>query len=374
MDQTVTDYNATRFSEDRGTLCHAPSVNLNFEQTGNATACCYNRRFILGRYPAQTVSEIWEGARIHQMRELLAKGDLSQGCQLCMQQLQARNYSGLRARPFDGMNRNPKAKHSDGPVPRMMEFELSNVCNLECVMCNGYFSSSIRKNRERLEPQKNVYDEAFVEQLVPYLPYLLQTKFLGGEPFLNPIYYKIWEKIVEVNPSIDACITTNATIMNKKVKDLIFKLKPSFIISCDSLDKKTYESIRVNASFDAFIENLGVFMKASSYAGKFMAFSVCPMVNNWKTLPQILQFANENTICLGINTVVWPPQLSIKNLEPGEILKIIVYLESQFAPDLARHSNWWVRNNFHTYQDMLKQFRYWAAEKVGRPAEAVTHA
>jgi MoaA/NifB/PqqE/SkfB family radical SAM enzyme len=79
--------------------------------------------------------------------------------------------------------------------PRVMEFELSNECNLECVMCNGYFSSSIRKNREKLPASVSPYNDQFVDELDQFIPHLTDAKFLGGEPFMIDIYLKIWERI-----------------------------------------------------------------------------------------------------------------------------------------------------------------------------------
>ena len=68
-----------------------------------------------------------------------------------------------------------------------MEFSISNVCNLECVMCNGNFSSAIRAHRDQLPPAKSVYSNAFDPVLRSILPHLFRAKFLGGEPFLIPV-------------------------------------------------------------------------------------------------------------------------------------------------------------------------------------------
>jgi MoaA/NifB/PqqE/SkfB family radical SAM enzyme len=76
-------------------------------------------------------------------------------------------------------------------MPKVMEFELSNECNLECVMCNGSFSSSIRKNREKLPPIISPYNDDFVNELDAFIPHLTDAKFLGGEPFMIEIYLKI---------------------------------------------------------------------------------------------------------------------------------------------------------------------------------------
>src|SRR5205814_4784152 len=97
--------------------------------------------------------------------------------------------------------------------PRIMEFCLENTCNLACVMCNSLLSSSIRKN-EHLPPLKKQYDEHFADQLIPYIPYLKEAIFSGGEPFLIPLYYKIWEQMLDINPDITICVVTNGSTLN----------------------------------------------------------------------------------------------------------------------------------------------------------------
>jgi hypothetical protein len=84
-------------SEERTTACPAPLINLHFSQLGVVTACCFNRAHVLGVYPKSTVREIWEGAAAAELREALARGDLSRGCEKCAQQIQARDFGGSHA-------------------------------------------------------------------------------------------------------------------------------------------------------------------------------------------------------------------------------------------------------------------------------------
>ena len=48
------------------------------------------------------------------------------------------------------------------PLPMRLEFNIHNACNLQCVMCHGLASSSIRAHREGLPALANPYDETFV--------------------------------------------------------------------------------------------------------------------------------------------------------------------------------------------------------------------
>jgi MoaA/NifB/PqqE/SkfB family radical SAM enzyme len=360
----VRDYNSIRAPGDRGAVCHAPFVSLNFEQNGNVTACCYNRKFVLGRYPDHSVAEIWEGAPIRELRAALERADFTKGCQLCLEQLESRNFSGMRSRFFDGL-RDPA-----GPAaalrPRIVEFELSNACNLECIMCSGYFSSSIRRNRERLPPMPNAYDDAFVEQIRPYLTELAWAKFLGGEPFLNPLYFKIWDAIAASGSAVKTVITTNATILSPKIKRLLDRLKPYLVLSIDSLDRANYERIRKNASYDGMRANLDYFIDYARRQARTVDIVVCPIRDNWRDMPDLFRFAQDRTIQIGINTVNWPVEVSLRSLTRPELSEIVAQLAQAnpfgSEPDAARATPWEravFGNNRAAYLSLINQIAAW---------------
>jgi sulfatase maturation enzyme AslB (radical SAM superfamily) len=170
--------------------------------------------------------------------------------------------------------------------------------------------------------------------------------------------------IIAVYSAIDASITTNATIMNDRVRRVLEKVRPTISVSCDSLDKKTYESIRVNAKYETFFENLMIFRDSARVSQKALALSVCPMQNNWKTIPDILRFCNESAACIGFNTMVWPLDLSIQTLPKPEITKVVKFLEAECSPDFKTDSRWWVRHNYGVYQSMLNQLKFWASDET----------
>lgn len=357
----IKTYNESRGPLIGSSVCHAPQVSLNFEQSGNATACCFNRQFILGTYPRQSVAEIWNGERIEALRKTLSENVLPSGCQLCRHQLEAANFSGLHAHYYD---RPYAASLEEGGVlvPRLMEFELSNACNLECVMCNGFFSSSIRKNRELLEPKRSPYDDSFAEQLRPFMKDLRATKFLGGEPFLNPLYFKIWDIIADENPKMHVSITTNGNVMNTKVKEVVQKLQPGIVLSCESLNPDRYQSIRVNGNFDEFQKNLDYYLAQEHRIQKGLSLAVCPMQQNWMDLPDLLYFCNQRNLSIGFNTVVWPLKFSIKAMAKKEIQKIHSFLNEAGKAQVGTPENKIVRENYANYLGMVSQIEYWAQE------------
>lgn len=170
-------------------------------------------------------------------------------------------------------------------------------------MCGGMWSSSIRANREKLSPLNTVYSESFVEELREFIPYAKRINFLGGEPFLSSINFKILDLIAELNPSASVIITSNGSIMNDRIKDLFNKL-PNLVInlSIDSLDKKTYELIRLRSNFANVKTNIDYLLSI----GRLHGLSVCPIIQNIYELPDIIEFCNNHRILLCLNNVNGP--------------------------------------------------------------------
>jgi sulfatase maturation enzyme AslB (radical SAM superfamily) len=213
-----------------------------------------------------------------------------------------------------------------------MEFELSNICNLECTMCNGDFSSLIRKNREGRPPVKVVYDEAFVTQLEEFIPHLQEMKFFGGEPFLIDIYYRIWERAVTINPSIRLTVQTNGTVLNQRVKDICAKGKFHISVSIDSLEKENYEHIRKNANFERVMENMEWFREYCQTNDRFFGISTCAMRQNWHELPEFVTFCNDRQIPVFFHTVTHPRESAFAHMSRTELEGVVSVLEASKIP------------------------------------------
>ena len=358
----LADYQASRDPRtDRSVLCHAPYVSLNFEQNGNVTACCYNRSFVLGTYPRQNVREIWEGASARALREAFLESAEAPGCELCFHQLRNRNFGGALMRNFDQYSGDPNYRPTlDPSSPRVLEFEIANTCNLECVMCTGYWSSSIRAHREKLPPLQSPYDELFVEQLEQYLPTVKGAKFLGGEPFLIERYYDIWERFTRLNPEAQLAVTTNATFLPKRARALLEELRVGFAVSLDGFTPETYESIRKNAKFDDVMANVNYLLDYTRRCGTELSIAICPMTYNWREIPALLEFCEQRGLGLHFNMVLKPVEASLGGLQAEELAEVIEHLARvRLSPDTACGER-----NRREWQGLLDQLRGWHREKV----------
>lgn len=336
----LTAYNKFRHEASLHTLCPAPSMNLHFSQLGIVTACCFNRTKVMGVYPKHSLDEIWNSDEAQKMRQELEAGKFPIGCEKCREQILSKDFGGSHANFYSqqakyfGITRAKRnaetgVKLDATVLPMKLEFNIHNNCNLQCIMCHGLASSSIRVHREGLPAMPNPYDDAFVEQLKKYLPQVIETDFMGGEPFMIGAYKSIWKAISEVNPKIKTCILTNATILNDSIKSLLESFNCWIHISIDSFKKETYETIRKGASFEEVMENSTYFNQLMKARGLNLVWRYCPMRINWHELPETVSYCTKRDIKLFFNQVDSPINMSLTTLPVDELQKVIDTLKAE---------------------------------------------
>lgn len=331
-------------------FCYAPFGSLYFTLDGRINACYNNRMYVLGHYPANSVSEVWNGKRIKHLRKCIQKHNLTRGCLGC---------SSLVSDIYKPNQQYDFLKNY-GKYPENLEFQLNNSCNLACKMCVNGNSVNV-KTHSANHDNKCVYDSKFVDQIEEYLPHLKSSFFLGGEPFLIDIFYEIWERIVKINNNICISLTSNGTVLNERVKNILEKGNFNIMISVDSFVENKYENIRRGACFKSTLQNVEYFADYMKMRGKNLQINVCLLKDNWEEIPSIFEYCcNKNYIVYVIFAIV-PKQLSLKYLNSGEIKKILSLWK--------QHQNSIPWNVFPAnklfYENMINQLEIWASEAAG---------
>ncbi|MBN2776014.1 MAG: radical SAM protein [Bacteroidales bacterium] len=286
-------------------VCRAPFTSLYFFPDGQVGSCCLNKSFYtLGVYPENSINKIIKSKKRTEQQKYILANNLSNGCQICNENINSGNYSGVMATDYN--------KHEIGKNIKRIDFELSDFCNLDCLMC------------ERDKKNKNsIYNDSFFEELKPYLKNLEATNFLGGEPFLIDIYYKIWDYLLIHNKNCNINIQSNGTVINDRIIELVSNEKVFISLSIDSVNKSSYEKIRKGADFDKMIKNFNVFNNIMKKKSHSMYVSVCPIAYNAAEIPEIVKFANESQCRIFFNRVVSPTELSLDNRSEGEYKQLL---------------------------------------------------
>ncbi|MGM0626079.1 MAG: radical SAM protein, partial [Bacteroidota bacterium] len=334
------------------TICFAPTRSLYFGFGGKVVPCCFNREFEYGRWPEMSVDEIIRSSRRQELQKELDNRNFDNGCQHCRRQIISGNFSGVEAMLYDKFKSNP-------PAPSEMIFELDNTCNLACVMCDETFSSRIAKDKH-LQQENAVYDERFAEQLEPWLPHLKIAKFLGGEPFLVPLHYSIWEKILAINPNCIINLQTNGTVYNDKIEELLHRGRFQIGVSIDSLQKDRFESIRRGADFDVVMENLNKFITVGRKSGHYINISVCPMQQNRFEIPDLVEFCNQKQVFVYFNTV-YTEGFDLRELSSTDLKETAELYDKKLS--LLPGNTVLQRRNRSFFASLLSQIKSWQVDK-----------
>jgi|HubBroStandDraft_6_1064221.scaffolds.fasta_scaffold32024_3 radical SAM protein with 4Fe4S-binding SPASM domain len=361
MDSRIlADFDATRDFSTKGfrSLCYAPYTSLYFDTRGDVRVCCHNWSHKVGNIASSSIADIWNGAKIAEVRTAVRDYDFSRGCSYCEWQIASRNFVNLSIAKWDKL----PVPTAEGMWPKQMEFSIGNTCNLECVMCNGVASSSIRAYREKLPPLPNPYSDGFFEELRHYLPHLAVAKFLGGEPFLQEGCFRIWGMLIEDAVQLPCHVTTNGTVFNARVERVLDALPVGIAMSLDGFTKETVEGIRVNARYEVLMQNLTRFQAYALARKTPFGLTFCLMRQNWHELGEFCLFADDLGCSVFVNSVRKPAESSLYALPLTDLMEIVLVMERQSATLLPR-----LRRNKQVFAGQLQLLRQRVAGAVEVP-------
>ncbi|MBL8778119.1 MAG: radical SAM protein [Acidimicrobiales bacterium] len=320
-------WQASRETPFRDSVCNAPLTNLYFTVDGQVAPCWLHFTASTPRWsPDVSIADIWNGPHFTKLREAHRRHQFPNGCQVCEHNIETGNLP-LAAAYDNG--------HPIVGWPTMLELELSNLCNLECVMCSGQLSSKIRRNREKKPPLVSPYDDTFVDQVADLLPHLQELRFNGGEPLMQPLVHKIAERVAEVRPDLKITIATNGTIINAKARRMMERCNVHVNISIDSLIPERYAEIRVNGDLAEVLSNFEEYRAYCHADGRNLAVMVNPMRMNWDEMADFVWFASERQVYLWFNTIRYPEDLALHNLSAEELSHIHDTLAAKTLPEPA---------------------------------------
>lgn len=349
------EFNRVRYHGPKKLACYNPFVNLYFNSRGQGVVCCRNQDTVLGTYPEYSINEIWFGKVAGELRDHMRNNDFSMGCKYCEHQFRTSRFFGLPSMHADYYS------STKLDYPKIIELELSNTCNLQCVMCSGIVSSSIRKCRENLPPLENNYDSKFVEQLAEYLPHAKEIKFYGGEPFLIDTYYQIWDVLLKIKSKAKLHVVTNGTVLTDRVRNYLRNLNFTITVSFDALNKEQFESIRVGADFDKVKQNIEEYYDLLN--GKGLSLSLTPMKNNCKEVPKVIDYCNTMNATINLSFVENPAEMALWTMPSDQLEELEEYYNSYtFKPHSGVNSSY----NIKAFAQFVKQISVYKSNNKQR--------
>lgn len=202
--------------------------------------------------------------------------------------------------------------------PRRIVLEITNSCNLKCVMC-GRSATNFTITHFDLK------DFIKIEEALQYSEEV--TLFGWGEPTIHPKFEEILEYLDQF--PVRKYFVTNGTLLDR-IKDAIFKYKVDIIaISLDGACATTNNKIRRGSDFDKIINNISGIVAERNKRGvnyPYMNFVFTAMNSNYTEIPDLVKLTYQIGIEEAkyvyltvfskdmIHEVLWDKQNLIKNV------------------------------------------------------------
>ena len=201
-------------------FCPLPWIH-QFIQADGIKMCCSSKTKL-----DLTPIEFSKSSHISEVKKSISQGTVPHDCELCVK-LESQNYPSTRTLALQDWD------YTIDTVPdKILYLDLrhSNLCNFSCRSCEPDFSSEIaREIQENLKlsmyhTPTNIHLENHKSQqdIKDLLPSLQRINFTGGEPLLIKENINVLEGLIRAgNTDCEILITTNASVINGKILDLI---------------------------------------------------------------------------------------------------------------------------------------------------------
>jgi hypothetical protein len=260
---------------DRTLSCTRPWTSLEERSlVGDWQVCCFTST-ILGVIHKNQDTELltlWNNEAITGMRQAFAEGAISHHCppdcpilirkrEFDPDWIEFYDYDPAEYKGFSQKFRENRERVLDAIANRRLRVDAfpvrlklhpSNVCNLDCRMCN--LDKHLREE----------IGEGWWRNIRQLFPYLEEIVVFGGEPFACRATREIvFGGELARHPQIHFSTITNGAILDEHILERLKGLRLGwFSFSLDSCDPANYPKIRVNAEYSRTFANIERFVRA----------------------------------------------------------------------------------------------------------------
>jgi sulfatase maturation enzyme AslB (radical SAM superfamily) len=284
--------------------CYAAFNHINITRTGALHPCCFSgdKEYWTKEF---RLKDYWFGKLNESYQENFLNQSLHKGCRTCKDRIENKLLPPII--DYDHNVGDERLQHAlSNTWPKIIDFEISNLCNMECPMCMGHLSSKHAANRDKnIKFGPNVFDndenlDHLIEELKEFIPYLEEIRFVGGEPLAHKGMFKIAKVIYDIKPKLKLSICTNGSVYNKKVERLCKENNVKFTISLDTVIPEEYHQIRIGGKFDSTYSNVN---KIEKLVGRNkIEINTVLMSVNTENIIEFFKYSLNNDYKIFVNT------------------------------------------------------------------------
>jgi hypothetical protein len=314
-------------------FCVRPFVHSLIETDGTFKPCCRanvsNTKFagkIEYNINSDTVNSWWSSDYMNYLRSSMLSGVSLDECSRCYKQ------ESMGSMSFRQRSNNDFGTITEpDPAPRDWEIQITNLCNLKCMMCNNKSSSSLMTENILLfgspdTQKKYSWNESSQQEIAKLFNTLDSVVLRGGEPFMVPWIKDILEQVPESRArQIEILFNTNLTKLTVDWIPVLSKFK-NIKMSC-SIDAhasllhyvrfpSTWEQVQAGLAVARMLPNANVFL------------NVCVQNVNILHLDKLLEWANKENLYVVLDILTEPKIFQANNLPQPLIQHALVLLEN----------------------------------------------
>jgi sulfatase maturation enzyme AslB (radical SAM superfamily) len=211
-----------------------------------------------------------------------------------------------------------------------LDYNCDNICNLKCIMCSSYYSSSWIEDELKLgfnipTKIKHTKHNDLLSKL--NVESVRSVYFNGGEPLMTRDHVNVLSHIINHgDPSmVSVSYSSNGTFaITAELKELWRQFKNvTFIFSIDAV-ANVFEYVRYPADWDTVDNNIKEFKAAGINVTIFSTIGV----HNILYVDQLCQWATENGYPIKVQDTNGRSNLSINNFPPHLLDHLKSYLNT----------------------------------------------
>lgn len=274
------------------------------DPTGRVKPCC---RFAEQHRPKEnnlnekSLSEVFHGNFMNDMRKKMLVGERIPGCIRCYQEEDSGKKS-LRERynSMEDLDPNTLIKDISTPSIRWIELAIGNDCNLACRMCDSRYSW------KWYDDEKAMFDKTWsnakhtkcdISSIDEFLKDLVHVKFTGGEPLIIPDHFVLLDKL-STHPFANEMYLNYSTNLTVKPKlETIEKWKKfkyiEFALSFDGIGD-TWELVRYPSKWKTVEKITQFFFKLTGELNCKIGLRSTVSVNNILNMPESFNWWIDN--------------------------------------------------------------------------------
>lgn len=206
-------------------------------------------------------------------------------------------------------------------MPKWVGFTTTTFCNLKCPQCQTHGTEEARSvyNAQHWEHDLTL---RIASETLPAADGFCLT--LTGEPLATPYFVELLAKLRPYGAKMH--LTTNGSLMSKKMLIQVLPLVSAIAISIDGGTKYVVETIRAGIKFEKLVNRIRVLTRARELLRGIVKFpirlAVTVMGSNIKDMPEVVRLA----LALGVDGVDFYPLIVMNATVADEAVELYVPL------------------------------------------------